>query len=108
MVIRFRTRRLQIICNDVKAARKALGKRCAEILRKRLDDMQASESLQTMRHLPGRCHELKGDRGGEFAIDLEHPKRLVFEPLDGAERAGGGLDWSSITAIEIVDIVDYH
>ncbi len=108
MVIRFHTRVLETIANDVKAARKALGKRSADLLRKRLDDLRASDSLETMRHLPGRCHELKGDRAGQFAIDLEHPRRLVFEPLDGARRADGGLDWSSITAIEIVEIIDYH
>jgi toxin HigB-1 len=108
MVIRFRRRTIETIANDGKAARKALGKRCGALLRKRLDDLRASDHLETMRHLPGRCHELQGDRAGQFAIDLEHPRRLVFEPLDGARRDDGGLDWSSITAIEIVEIVDYH
>ena len=108
MVIRFRTRALQTIGNDDKAARKSLGKRSADLLRKRLDDLRASGALEAMRHLPGRCHELKGDRAGQFAVDLEHPARLVFEPLDGVRRADGGFDWASITTIEIVEIVDYH
>jgi proteic killer suppression protein len=108
MVIQFRTRALQTIGNDGKAARKALGKRSADLLRKRLDDLQASDNLEALRHLPGRCHELRGGRGGQFGVDLEHPKRLVFEPLDGARKSDGGFDWSSITAIEIVEIVDYH
>lgn len=108
MVIRFRTRALQAIGNDAKAARKALGKRSADLLRKRLDDLRASASLETMRHLPGRCHELKGDRTGQYAVDLEHPRRLVFEPLDAERRTDGSLDWSSISTIEIVEIVDYH
>ena len=108
MVIRFHTRMLQTIGNDDKAARKKLGKRSADVLRKRLDDLRASDNLETMRHLPGRCHELKGDRAGQFAVDLEHPKRLVFQPLDGVPRVDGGFDWSTITTIEIVEIVDYH
>lgn len=108
MVIGFRTRPLHAIGNDAKAARKALGKRSADLLRRRLDDLRASGSLEAMRHLPGRCHELKGDRAGQFAVDLEHPKRLVFEPLEGVRGADGSLDWSSVKTIEIVDIVDYH
>jgi proteic killer suppression protein len=108
MLIQFRTRQLQTVGNDGKAARKALGQRGAEALRKRLDDLAAATNLETMRHLPGRCHELKGDRSGQFAVDLEHPKRLVFEALDGVRREDGGFDWSSITAIEVVELVDYH
>lgn len=108
MVITFRTRALQAIGNDTGVGRRSLGKRCSDLLRKRLDDLSAADSLETMRYLPGRCHELKGDRAGQFAVDLEHPKRLVFEPLDASRRADGGIDWSSITAIEIVEIIDYH
>ena len=26
----------------------------------------------------GRCHALKGNRKGQYAVDLEHPYRLVF------------------------------
>jgi proteic killer suppression protein len=108
MVIRFDARVLRTIGNDAKAARGSLGKRSADLLRKRLDDLRASASLETMRHLPGRCHELKGDRAGQFALDLEHPKRLLFRPLDGVRRSDGGFDWSTITALEIVEIADYH
>lgn len=108
MVIRFRTRRLHVIANDGKAARKALGKRCADLLRKRLDDLQAADDLEVMRYLPGRCHELAGDRAGQLALDLEHPRRLVIEPLDGDRSENGGLDWSTVTAVEVVEIIDYH
>ncbi len=107
MNVAFRTRELQKLANDSKAARKALGARCAELLRKRLDDLRAASSLEEMRNLPGRCHELKGGRAGELAIDLEHPKRLVFHPRDG-NRDSRALDWSSVTSVEIVEIVDYH
>ncbi|HXI12420.1 MAG TPA: hypothetical protein VNM92_07220 [Thermoanaerobaculia bacterium] len=73
-----------------------------------MDDLRAAISLEDMRHLPGRCHELTGERAGEFALDLEHPKRLVLMPVGGTERSAGGLDWSSVTAVEITEIVDYH
>lgn len=108
MDVAFHTRELRELAHDRKAATKTLGARCAEILRKRLDDLRAATSLEAMRHLPGRCHELKGDRAGELAIDLEHPKRLVFKPADGKRGLNSLLDWSSVTAIEILEIIDYH
>jgi proteic killer suppression protein len=108
MDIQFRTRALLATCTDGKTAQKSLGKRCADILRRRLDDLRASESLETMRHLPGHCHELRADRAGQFAVDLEHPRRLVFQPVDGARRTDGSLDRSTVTAIEVVEIIDYH
>ena len=50
------------------------------------------------------------DRQGQLAVDLVHPKRLVFEPDHDPlpTNAAGGLDWSQVTAIVIVEIVDYH
>lgn len=63
-----------------------------------------------MRALPGRCHALTGDLRGQFALDLDGPYRLIFEPahdplpVDG----NGALDWSRVTAIRILRIGDYH
>lgn len=106
--ITFRTRALQNLCNDSKAARKALGKRCADALKKRMDDLRAATNLEEMRRLPGRCHELTANRSGQLGLDLEHPKRLVFLPSRATERSSGRLDWSSVNAVEIIEIVDYH
>jgi len=63
-----------------------------------------------MRYLPGRCHELKGDRAGQLAVSLNEPYRLIFEPEhDPLPRTtNGGLDWQAVTAIRILDILDYH
>jgi len=63
-----------------------------------------------MRTLPGaRCHELKGNRAGQLAVSLDHPGRLIFEPTKPVpRREDGGLDWTRVTAIEVIEIVDYH
>jgi proteic killer suppression protein len=62
-----------------------------------------------MRNLPGRCHELKGDREGQLAIDLNQPYRIIFEPV-GEElyKDDGGLDWNLVKSIRILSIEDYH
>ena len=108
MDITFSTRALHNLCNDSRAAQKALGKRCADALKKRLDDLRAATNLEEMRFLPGRCHELTANRSGQLGLDLEHPKRLVFLPAGAIERSSGRLAWSSVSAVEIIEIVDYH
>lgn len=63
-----------------------------------------------MKTLPAaRCHELKGARAGQLAVSLDHPYRLIFEPREPVpRREDGGLDWTQVVAIEVLEIVDYH
>ncbi len=60
--------------------------------------------------LPGRCHELTGDRARQLSIDLDHPYRLIFEPVEEPPplKRDGGLDWSAVLAIRIIGIEDTH
>ena len=59
---------------------------------------------------PYRCHQLKADRDEQFAIDLVHPFRLVFEvdhdPIPRDQF--GGIDRERVTAIKLVEVIDYH
>jgi proteic killer suppression protein len=86
------------------------GPHRGKLLRRRLDDLRAAASLHEMRMLPGRCHELKGDRSAELSMDLDGPYRLIFEvannpiPLEG----DGGLDWTQVTSINILGVEDTH
>ena len=110
MDITFRTKKLAKICNDGKEASATLGPEQARRLRQRLDDLRAASSLQVMVSLPGRTHELKGDRKGELSIDLKHPYRLIFVPSANPvpTKNDGGLDWAAVHAVEILEIVDTH
>lgn len=95
MRIVFRSRKLHRICSQRKTMVREMGLKMAERLMQRLAELEAAESLDDMRLLPSaRCHELTGDRKGQFAVDLVHPRRLIFMPEeDPAPRlAGGGLD----------------
>ncbi len=82
----------------------------AKLLRRRLDDLKAVPSLDVMRKIPGRCHELKGDRNGQLSVDLDGPYRLVFKPAHNPlpAKPDGGLDWGQVTAIVIVGVIDTH
>lgn len=76
----------------------------------RLQQLAAADTLEDMRQLPGRCHELTGDRQGQLAIDLHHPFRLVFRPTDNPPplKGDGGLDWSAVDSVTVDEVVDYH
>ena len=110
MDINFATSSLRKLCNKKKKARRKLGAQNAATLRKRLDDLRAVACLEDMRHLPGRVHPMKGDRAGQFSLDLEGGDRLFFVPNHDSlpKDTSGGLDRTQITAVTIVDIDDPH
>lgn len=110
VVILFKTRKLEKLCNQDREAVRKLGKASAEKLRLRLDDLEAAASLATMASLGGRCHELKGDLRGCLAVELAGGERLVFEPAHDPipTKDDGGLDWSKVTCIRIVSVGNYH
>jgi plasmid maintenance system killer protein len=108
--ISFATSALEKVCNDDRAAKRALGADGAKKLRRRLDDLAAAADLSVMRNLPGRSHELKKDLAGRLAVDLDGGRRLVFEPAHDPipRKDDGGLDWSRVTAVRVTAIGDYH
>lgn len=111
MKITFRTRKLQKLANSQVEAQKALGSRMALLLLQRLMELQAAVALSDISRLkPARCHELTGDLAGHLSVDLKHPYRLIFVPANEPvpRKRDGGLDWSKVTGIEIVDILDTH
>lgn len=110
MDILFSSDALRDICNDTKKAQKKYGKDQARKLRRRLDDLKAATRLEDFRSLPGNCHELKGNRKGQLAINLEGGDRLIFQPAQDPipEKEDGGLDWKQVTSIRILEIEDYH
>lgn len=87
-----------------------LGKQQAEIFHRRLGELHAAVTLEDVRNLPGNYHELKANRKGSWACSLNQPYRLIFtsqqQPIPIS--SDGQYDWSKITAIVILEIVDYH
>lgn len=111
MEINFASRKLQKVCNSEKEMRATFGKPLAERLQQRLAELKAAETLEDVSRLPpARCHELSQDREGQLAVDLVHPKRLIFEtdhnPLP--KKPDGGLDRTQVTRIRVIEIGDYH
>lgn len=97
-------------CCESKRARKRWGAQMAKKLRKRLDDLLDASDLAQFRLVHHRCHELKGERAGQLAIDLVHPLRLIVEPAEDPRptHSDGGLDWKRIRAVCVLSVEDYH
>jgi proteic killer suppression protein len=110
MEITFKNNKLHKICASEKQLIRTYGSNCARKMTSRFDDLQAAISLAAFKALPGRCHELKGNKKGQFSLDLEHPLRLIFEPSneDVQKQEDGGLDWNSVKAIKIIGVEDTH
>lgn len=110
MEISFATSKLAKLCNSEKKLKGTYGPRMAAVIQQRLMDLDAAETLASMKDLPGRCHQLTENLDGLLAVDLVHPNRLVFAPDHDPvpELTGGGVDWSKVTKIEVAGIGDYH
>lgn len=98
MVVRYRTEQLRKVCEDASIAGKKYGDAMAEKIQMRIEQLQAAESVEMLVswHI-GRCHPLQGNRKGQYAMDLTHPYRLIFEKVN-----------EQIIAVKVLEIVDYH
>jgi toxin HigB-1 len=110
MNVTFKNKKFRDYAQKERLAKQKLGARRAQLYKLRLDDLSAATSLEDVRHLPGRYHELKGDRKGQWACDLDHPFRLIFEPheLPVPTSETGQTLWIEIKGVEILEITDYH
>lgn len=98
MRITYKNKKLEKICTNAQEATKVYGGRMAELIDQRIGEIAGAETVEMMIQFHiGRCHSLKGNRKEQYAVDLVHPHRLVFEKK-GEE----------IQIANIVEIVDYH
>jgi toxin HigB-1 len=98
---------------DVVFDNNRVRKRCREAqgkLKQRLDDLVAADTMAVLETLPGHYHRLSADRAGEWACSLEEPYRLVFVPEGNPLPVSkdGRLDTTRVTAVRILEVVNYH
>ena len=79
MEIRFRTHKLEKQYTSHKEAEKAYGVEVARKYIQRVNIIKKAKDIEVLKILPGlRCHELKGDRKGQWAVKLTGFHRLIF------------------------------
>lgn len=110
MEITFDDNKLKKLANDYRKCQKVMGLQRARLYNIRLGDLTKANSLEDVRNLPGNYHELKENRKGQWACDLDQPYRLIFEPLENpipTDTAGKQI-WFEIKGVEIIGITNYH
>ena len=110
MQVNFLDAKTKAFFEDQKRITKTHGAESAKKLKTRLDDLDAAQSMNDMRHLPGRWEELTNDRVGQFSARLHGGLRLIVKPQKQPPpvKPDGGLDWRAIDSIYILEVVDYH
>jgi len=113
MVITFATKKLKKQLNESKVMIKVHGPNRTQKLKVVLASLHAASSLGVLAppYSPlNRCHELTGKLKGFLSVDLDHPYRLLFKPINDPipMRDEGGLDWSKVTEIQIQGVEDTH
>lgn len=96
--IKFKSNKLGKICTDSSVTRKTYNLEMAEKIAQRMEELEAADSVDMLLQFQiGRCHPLKGNRQGQFAMDLVQPFRLVFEKVK-----------NTVQIVKILEIEDYH
>jgi len=110
MEIQFATKKLKKIFNNENELVRVYGELSKKI-KLRMNVLRNAPNLSSIPIAPpDRCHELKADRAGQFAVDLNHPHRLVFKPSEDPlpRKKDGGVDKESVVSITIIEVVNYH
>ena len=110
MQISYKSRKLEKSLTESIEITKTYGV-MAKKVNQRMKDLLAASTLAVMQTLPAaNCHELKGERTGELAVDISGNWRIIFTPDHNPIplKDEGGLDWNSVTHIRIIKVGDYH
>lgn len=79
MIVQFRTGKLEKCYLESKQAVREFGPSVGRKYIQRINIIKATNNLDDLKKLPGlRCHPLKGDRLGQYAINLTGFYRLIF------------------------------
>jgi hypothetical protein len=96
-------------CSSDAAGSRRFGAENWRLLRRRLASLLGAPTLADLDDAPGRCHALGADRSGQFALALWGPYRLILVPSPPVPLLpDGGIDRRAVTAVRIVEIVNYH
>jgi len=99
MIVLFKSKKLEANCSSIEKAKKAYGSIRAAKIFQRIQEIKSASSIEFLVvHKIGRCHALTQNRVGQYAMDLGHPYRLIFEAVIADNNE----------AVCVIEIVDYH
>ena len=79
LIIIFRTKKLEKCFSQSKQAIKAFGDAVGRKYIQRINIIKSTKKIEDLKGMPGlRFHALKGNRSGQYAINLTGFYRLIF------------------------------
>ncbi|PIE80806.1 MAG: plasmid maintenance system killer protein [Candidatus Delongbacteria bacterium] len=89
---------------DTKKAIKVYGDKRARKIYQRYIELCNIDNFETLlNQRVGRCHPLSGKLKGKYALDLDHPYRMVIKPIFTKDMV-----LKEVVVTEIIEIIDYH
>jgi plasmid maintenance system killer protein len=111
VIILFANSKLQKEFSDDKKLKQTRGDQRAKLIRQRLSELKAANTLADMWKLPAaRCHELKKNLKGHISLDLDGPYRVIVQPSgdDVQHRDDGSLVHESVAVVIVEGVRDTH
>jgi proteic killer suppression protein len=107
----FKNSKLAKVLNSERELLRAYGQDNGRRIARRLQNIADAANLEDLSKLPQtRVHQLSGDRHEQISVDIKHPHRLILVCAheETPRKPDGGLDWTLITKVQIVEITDPH
>lgn len=103
MILAFETEELRTICEDMDAARKALGDEASEMLPARIADLRAADTIADL--LVGQP-TAEGDQDAFMKIHIVDGMVMTLVPNHYRTRvtSTGLTDWSRVTRVRLLQI----
>ena len=110
MNLAYKNNKLQKSLTDAREIQKSYGTMARKVAQ-RMEQFLAAPNLAILMALQGaNCHPLKGDRNGEWVVNISGNYRLIFEinqnPIPANED--GSINTNLVTDIRIMGKDDYH
>ena len=104
MILAFPTLELRNLCLSQTKAEAKYGYKVAKLLRERLADLRAAESVLEL--VAGRPREMRSKPHNKYAINLADGYRLVLEVnhQNVPQKASGQVDWALVSRVKILRI----
>jgi toxin HigB-1 len=110
MDFEFASRRLERELSEERVMKRAYGERTGPLKRRLATLAEATNLAEIPLGPPDWLEQLTGNRDEQFSVVLNKNWRLIFvvahDPIP--RLADGGIDLSKVTAIRIMEVVDYH
>lgn len=110
MLVGYKNKKVQDICENEKKATKLLGRDVAKKLFLRLTWLNGAADLDFFNNKYKflRIHSLKGNYEGFYAMDINKQYRIIFYPCDEDGNRDLESDFKSISIVMIEEVSKHY